>query len=241
MSPFLVELSQGISSLVFVVVVIILMIHFAKTYLKYKEKNILYVSISLFFLSVIWMSDAVNLILILTLSTHLSIEIYYFFVLGFLPISIGGWFLVITNLMAKRQKKMILVIIAIVYAIFETIFLILLFLNAEEYIGVYNESYFDVQSSLFSQIYLFTSLSLYIITGFLMARQCLRVDQPEVRLKGKLLLMAMVLFLIGAGVEIITPIVAFTVFLSRLITICSSIFLYIAFTLPKFIKKRYLK
>lgn len=241
MAPILVELSQGISSLVFVVVIIILMIHFAIRYQKYKEKNILYVSISLFFLSVIWMSDAVNLILILSLNTHLNIEIYYFFVIGFLPISIGGWFLVITNLLAKRQKKLIMVIIGILYAIFETLFIILLFLNTKEYIGVYNDSYFDVNSSLFSQTYLFISLSLFIITGFLMARQCLRVDQPEVRLKGKFLLMSMFFFLIGAGFEILTPIVAFTVVLSRLITISSSIFLYIAFILPEFIKKRFLK
>ncbi len=236
----LVELLQGIFSLIFVVVIIVLMLHFIVRYAKYKEKNILYVSISLFFLSIIWMSDAINLVMILTIESYLSIELYYIFVLGFLPISIGGWFLVITNLMAKTYKKRIMSIIVIIYVIFETFFFIFL-ISDMEFIGQYNESYFDVQSSLFSQIYLFTSLFLFIITGLLMARQCLIAEQPEVRLKGKFLLLSMIFFAIGAGVEILTPLIALTVVLSRMITITSAILLYIAFTLPALVKKIFLK
>ena len=235
----LAEYLQGAFSLIFVAVVIFISIHFFIRYKRYLDRNLLYIGIAWIVFSFLWLPDAINLILIILFDTYLSLELYYIFVLGFLPLSCGFWMLVMTNLMYKNNQKIILLIFFIIYGILETIFLIMLFSDANS-VGTYT-SPFDVESKLFGQLYLLITLVTFEVTGLLLARQSLRSEEPHIKLKGKFLLYAFICFAIGGLIEIFTPAIELTVALGRSITILSAIFFYIGFVLPDFIKKRFIK
>ncbi len=104
-------------------------------------------------------------------------------------------------------------------------------------------STFVVEWALCIQIYLLISIVLFLITGFLFARASRKTEDPEIKLKGKFLIVAFLTFTIGTIIDVIgaggsTEIL---IFLARTFVIISSICFYIGFTLPKFVKDINLK
>ncbi len=84
--------------------------------------------------------------------------------------------------------------------------------------------------------YLLVNLLIFIIAGLLFAFESLKSEKAETKLKGKFLVIAFVLYLLGATIEAIETFPP-----SRLILVVSGIFFYIGFLLPDWIKKRFLK
>ncbi|MFX0039149.1 MAG: hypothetical protein ACFFAB_07440 [Candidatus Heimdallarchaeota archaeon] len=104
-------------------------------------------------------------------------------------------------------------------------------------------SVFIVEWAIWIQFYLLLSILLLLITGFLFARASLKTEEPEIKLKSQFLIIAFLTFAIGTiidtiGGEMYTEII---IFLARTFVIFSSICFYIGFTLPKFIKKLFLR
>ena len=115
-------------------------------------------------------------------------------------------------------------------------FLIVFFINPL-LIGE-QKSAFVVEWAIWMQFYLLFSITLFLVTGFLFARASLRADNPEIKIKGKFLIVAFLTFTIGTVIDVIgaeSP-TEITIFLARAFVIVSSICFYIGFTLPKFIK-----
>ena len=82
---------------------------------------------------------------------------------------------------------------------------------------------------------------MFLITGLLMGKECLRSENREIVLKGKFLIVAFISFLLGAMLDIILPLHPVGIMANRLILISSAIEYYIGFTLPEFVKKLILK
>jgi hypothetical protein len=82
---------------------------------------------------------------------------------------------------------------------------------------------------------------IFFILGILFARDSLKADDPEVKLKGKLILLAYLSFFIGglfdAGIEL-GPIVLVLV---RILLMSSAFEFYLGFILPDWFKKIALK
>jgi hypothetical protein len=76
-----------------------------------------------------------------------------------------------------------------------------------------------------------------LITGTLFGRKSLRSDNPEIKLKGKLLIIAFWSFFIGAIFEIISHISIIILIVGRIILISSAIEFYSGFLLPNWMKK----
>ena len=94
----------------------------------------------------------------------------------------------------------------------------------------------DITLGLITIVYLLLILGLLLLSGIVFAVELLQTKSPETKLKGKFLLIAFVLFVIGAFLE---------TFLSfppiRLLLALSAIMFYIGFIMPESIKKRFLK
>ncbi|MHA1489264.1 MAG: hypothetical protein ACTSRI_06380 [Promethearchaeota archaeon] len=80
-----------------------------------------------------------------------------------------------------------------------------------------------------------------LITGLLFGRETFKSDDPEIKLKGKMLILAFPSFAIGAILDATIPFTAITLIIVRLILISSSIEFYGGFILPKWMKKLLLK
>ena len=80
----------------------------------------------------------------------------------------------------------------------------------------------------------------FFITGVKFALETMKIDDPETKLKGKLLLIAFPSFCIGGFLDASISTTALTLIIFRLILMSSTIEFYGAFVLPNWIKKRLL-
>jgi hypothetical protein len=79
------------------------------------------------------------------------------------------------------------------------------------------------------------------ITGVIFSRNSMKADDSKVKLKGKILLLAFILFTIGAFMDAVISLTPFTLIIVRLILISSAIFYLFGFLLPDKIAELILK
>lgn len=94
----------------------------------------------------------------------------------------------------------------------------------------------DVEYELFIILFFIIYIIFVLVIGIGFAVESLKSDNPEIKLKGKFLLIAFILFVIGAGLDSII-----TYPITRLILVASSIFFYFGFMLPRWIKELFIK
>jgi hypothetical protein len=83
-------------------------------------------------------------------------------------------------------------------------------------------------------------VAIFEIIGFVFVKESLKSDKPEIRLKGKLLFLAFLSFIIGTTTEIINlPLIIIVI--GRVILIFSAFAYYCGFMLPRWIKELLLK
>ncbi|MFX0070748.1 MAG: hypothetical protein ACFFAO_06630 [Candidatus Hermodarchaeota archaeon] len=154
------------------------------------------------------------------------------------PISVLCWLVAITYFLDIKRAKLILLIAVILLTIFEILFFYFYTIDLS-YIGVFNKP-FDYTWSLLTSIYYLSVIALITITGILFAKESLKIDDPELQLKGKLILVALLSFIIGA----LLPYIIYTVIsliIARIILVSASIEFYMGFILPNWTKRRFLK
>ncbi len=167
--------------------------------------------------------------------------VYFFIANAFIaPIHII-WILALTKLIFHKRKKTLMGIFSTEAIIFEVFFLYNFIIDPSQ-IGT-QMSAFVVDWAIWIYIYLLLSIALFLITSFLFARQNLKSENRELRVKGWFLVFAIILYSAAALIDVIgadSP-TEITIHLARTFLILSSIFFYIGFTLPKFIKELFIK
>jgi len=155
------------------------------------------------------------------------------------PLAIVFWLLAFTEFLYSEKRKLILSIFAIIGVVFEILFFSFLFLNPDligDLSGPVNVNY-----KSFIMVFLIIFLLIVVITGFLFANLSLKSKDPEVKLKGKLLIIAYISFSVGALLDSSVPFNEATIIIIRLILIISAICWWGGFLLPKWMKKLLLK
>ena len=233
-----IELSNGILSLIFVVLSISIGLIMISRYFKYKTINLILAGITWMIICEPWWAVSISFLSTILTGNPLPIEI--FFLIGFplIPMGIITWMVLMTNLVFKEKKKMILIITGIFCTTLEILFFLLYFVNMSllgALIGV-----FDVDYATFMLVYLALVLFIVLITGTKFALESLKADNPEIKLKGKFLLLAFYSFVIGSFISVLSNILVVLI-IAKIIVILSSIEFYFGFILPKPIKKLLLK
>ncbi|MBD3341926.1 MAG: hypothetical protein GF353_22680 [Candidatus Lokiarchaeota archaeon] len=185
-----------------------------------------------------WIPDAINLILILFFQTMLSEIVYFVIVLATLPVPLFCWLFAFTDFRFKEGQKIILIVYLLAAIAFEVVFFLLLFQNVRligRFLGPFQPEY-----TLFIQVYLFAIIAVFFITGVLFFIQSMTSESRQVKLRGKLILVAFFLFTTGAIFEVIVPFIPIFVVITRLILILSSFSFYMGYILPEWTKKIFL-
>jgi len=239
LTPF--EALYGAMTFIAVIISVILGILIALKYLKFKKIDFILVGLTWIFLVSPYWSDALQFITTTIFGVELNTELYYFIANAFIaPIHIV-WIYALSDFLFPHKKKLLVALFSIEAIIFEAVFLLLFFLDPA-LIGD-QKSLFVVEWAIWIQIYLLISIALFLITGFLFARQSLKSKNKELKVKGRFLIAAFLLFTIAAVIDVIgadTP-TELTIFLARMFLIVSSICFYIGFIMPRFIKELFVK
>lgn len=235
------ELLQGSFSLVFVIISLILGITIMLKYLQFKTRNLILAGATLIFLVSPYWPDAINFVFIISGGSEIDVVLYFIIANVFIsPLHIT-WILFWTDLKYKDNQKIIVAIFAIEAIIYEIIIISYFFIDIS-LIGT-KLSTFVVQWGDTILIYLVISILMFLITGFIMVKDALKAQDKEIKLKGKFLLFAFVLFTIGTLIDVLfadTP-SEITIVLARIFLTISYFSFYIGFTMPNFIKKRFIK
>ena len=217
------EVFYGSFTLLSVVISTILGILIALKYRKYGKADYLAVGITWILLASPYWSDAIQFISVMINGIEIPINLYYFLANAFIAPMYVTWIFALSNILFVKRKKILIIIFSVLAAVFETLFLIVFFVDSN-LIGE-QKSAFVVEWAIWIQIYLLLSIALLLVTGFLFARASLKAGQAEVRIKGIFLIIAFVSFTIATLIDVIgadSP-TEITILLARTFLIISSL------------------
>lgn len=235
------EFFYGSFTLVSFIVSTILGIFIALKYRRYGKVEFLAVGITWILLASPYWSDVIQFITTMIFGAQIPTNLYYFLANAFIAPMYVTWIIALTNILFTKQKKILRTIFFLIGLTFETIFLVVFFIDAN-LIGD-QKSVFVVEWAFWIQIYLLISIALFLITGFLLARASLKAGVAELRTKGIFLLIAFISFTVATLIDVIgaeSP-TEITILLARTFLIVSSLCFYIGFILPKFVRNMLVK
>ena len=234
------EITQGSLSLIYIFITLLLSLLFIIKYIQIRQMELLLVGIALIGLAGPWFTEAFSFLTIIITNSSLSDGFYlniviitYIIMTAFTPFAIMCWLFAITNLLNIKNRKIILLIFMIVFIIFEVIFFVLLSIDIA-YIGTF-VNLFNYQESLLVSVFNIAVMLVVLITGILFFRVSVRSEKADIKLKGKLILLGLLMFLIGGFIPyIIFNIISLVI--ARIFLVFSSVTLYMGFLLPNWVK-----
>ncbi|MFW6272866.1 MAG: hypothetical protein ACOC44_14315 [Promethearchaeia archaeon] len=242
MSLVPIDYLNGFSSLTYVIVSILVGLTILSKYFKYNQRPFLFVGITWLGLSEPWIPSSLSFLSNLLFGQGLSLELYIIIGNILTPISLVSWMIAFTDLIYKQHQSLIVGIYAIIGIVFTIVFINLLFTNPTA-IGTFSSDSqvnIDIEYKSFVMIYLVFIVINLLITGSIFARNSLKSNQREVKLKGKFLLIAFIAWCIGAVFDSAIPLNFITLPITRLLLVSSALLFYIGFILPPGIKKLFI-
>lgn len=239
MTLYAIDVVNGVFSLIFVVISLFVGIIILSRYFKYRERIYAMVGATWILIGCPWWSSSLSFIVALSNGIGISQEAYFLLGNLLVPIAIILWLLAFTEFLYTEKRKLILMVFTIYGAIFEILFLIFLIINPT-LIGELNPPV-DVRYNSFTMVFLISFLLIVVVTGLLFANLSLKSKDPEVKLKGRLLVLAYITFSIGAILDSSIPLDKVLIIITRIILIISAICWYGGFLLPRWMRKFLLK
>ena len=235
------DMANGIVLTIFCVISIFVGIRIVSRYFVIKRREFLLVGITWLCITSPWWPATISFIMFL-ITGHILTPIIYFLIGNiFVPIGLICWIIAFTDLVVNSmEKKKIIVIVFIIFgAAFYIIFFYFLFTDLSM-IGQL-KGYTDVQYSMIIVIFYLIVIIVALITGIIFSLKLFKSEKPELRLKGKFLLLAFIFFAIGVGMDTSIPLTFYTFPIYRTLEILSAFCFYCGFILPNWVKKFLLK
>ena len=234
------ETLQGAFTLAFVAISFILGLTIMLRYFKYKNRQFLLVGATWIFIVSPYWPDAINFIMILTTGTLITTDLYLIIASIFIPPLHITWIIAMTDIMYKKRQRLIVSIFTLEAILFEILLIVFYVVNIS-ILGT-QLAPFVVRYGDIYLFYLLISIILFLITGLFFVRESLKSNNKEVQLKGKIILIAFIVFTIGTLMDVIIDVpTELTIAMARILLILASFLLYVGFTLPNWAKKRLLK
>lgn len=208
-------------------------------YFKRKERMYFFAGMFWILLVCPWYPGVLAFFKVLFTGERLTPETYFSINGIIIPIAITVWIASFTEILYKK-KQLLFVTIMILYAIvFYIIFFYLLFTNIEM-IGKLKGAV-DVQYGTIMVVYFISILIILLTTGIIFAVKSIKSDNPETRLRGKLLFIAFIFYVIGTALDAAIPLNIITLLIMRLFEISSAFGFYLAFIMPEWLKRIFIK
>jgi len=209
-------------------------------YAETKNKLFLYVGFVAICTSEPWWPHVISLFWVPATGTTMIPELYFIIGNIFIPVAIYLWLMAFAEFMIESKKKLISLLAAIYVAIYEILFFTLVIIDNGALIGQIIPA-IDVQYSLLMIGFLVTSLMIILPTGVLFGRESFKSENPEIRMKGKFLIVAFISYCVGASIDVIIPSNPISLLIARLLLVLAAIGFLGGFIPPDFIKNLFVK
>jgi hypothetical protein len=255
----LVDVLHGTFSLVYVIISFTIGLIILLKYFKFRNRLYILVGLTWGFLSLIWLPDSVSFLrsLFFPQSGQLSEEMYFIIGNAFIPIALISWIIAYTDMINKDKQKLAVYLIVILSIVFEIAFFTLFFIDINLrliWIGTYT-TLFSADLGILLIAFMFITMLIILTTGLKFAAKSIRSEDKDVRLKGKLLRGAFILFTIAALLEksarsimigpVFTnpndPLLTVMLVIVRVLLVLSAFAFYGGFLLPRWIKEIFTK
>jgi len=239
MSLSLLDFLNGCFSLIFVCVSVGIGLKIASKFFEIKQRMFFLVGIGWAGICSPWWPSSTAFVCYLITGKGLEPHVYFFIGVVLLHFFMTIYLIGLTEMILHNYQKLIIVILIAIGVAFETYFLYNL-LGDPSQIG-YLTGLFDITYAGFVMIYLIFCILLIYTFNVLFSIKALKSESRDIKLKGKLLIIAINRYFIGAILDAAITLTPITLILTRSILISSSILFYLGFLLPNFIKNRMLK
>jgi hypothetical protein len=236
-----IQIVCGVLNLAFIGLSIYLGGSIALKYRANKNKNFLYVGFAWILFCSGWWGTTTSFIIALFTNTD-GCPFESIMLINFIPLPFGVilWLYAFTNFMYKRLQKPIITSFVCLLVIFEAVFISMIILDPVA-IGVkINAVDTRTYNPIFYGFLLVVIISV-LITGILFAREMLKMDDPEMKLKAKLMFVAWPLFGIGGFLDAGLPLSFTILIITRIMLFTSAILFYGGFILPNWMKTLFLR
>ncbi len=235
------DLLNGVLSLIFVSISTIVGLIIASRYFEYKKPIFIYMGLTWILLVCPWWPSSISVLVALITGNNEGLSLGLYLLIGNLMVPMFNILLVasLTELKFKSKQK-IAIIISIIIGIVVEIYLFYYFIVDPSQMGV-KYGVVDVEFKGFLRIYLLLTIAFIVICGILIAHDSISSDNPEVKLKGKFLLASILVWAAGTIFDGFVELTVITLTIIRIVLISSSVLFYLAFLLPKWLKKPQIK
>ena len=231
---------NGLLSTITVAISVIIGIIIVSRYSKYKRKEFMYIGLAVTGLYQPWWPTAVSFFSILFFNRPLTPTEYFIISTVCIPFFIVLWMIAISYMLDLSNKKVLPITFLIISVVGSLYFFIFALIDPKQ-IGTLT-GYFDAEYGIITMVYLLFMCLSIVVTGILFSVQSLKSDNPEVRLKGKLLIFGFICYLVGGFMDAGTiHLTELTIIIARSILISSAFLLYLGLLLPNFVKKLFLR
>lgn len=235
---------SGMSAFISVLIALTLGLIVLIKYIKTRQALIFNFFLCIVFTTSPWWPSGVGYFIWAITGVILPYQIYVLLGTVGVPIAILAWLNVYFSTLKPKLKKPVLIIYGILSIIFE-VYLFYFVLFAPEapvstLLGIINDPLnpMNIDFKGFVLIFLGLSILTACITGFHFALNSMKKDEhPEIRWKGRFLLIAFLLFGISAIFDAIIEMGPVLLLIMRILLVAANFLFYLGFILPKWSKK----
>jgi hypothetical protein len=233
------EIIQGSASIVYAVAGTIIGLIIASKCIAHEKKELLGIGVSLALLTAPWYGAGISFLTIIFFGFILTDSIYFFINYGLLAFALISWMYGISILIFPKWIKKNVIISLIICITYETILIALLFTDPTM-VGT-KEGKFDSEAALLPTLFIIFGVLVTLITMFMFIRVCLRSENPKIKWKGKFLLIAVILLVIGSFLDATVSINPLVLIIAKIILLTRLIFSYLGWLMPPSIEKWLIK
>ena len=233
------DIINGIFGIIALLISFLVAIRIISRGIEYRNRVFILVGIAGIIVSEPWWGSISSFILEISTGIGLTIEIQNLINMPLVPIGMFAWLVAFTDLAFKKYQKKIIVLFIIYGIIFEIVFF-MVYMNDPSL----EETIYGIKSRVIPTVFLVSFLITIWISVALFTRESLKADDPEIQMKGKLLVVAILLYSIAALLEtivLIFPIPTIFQIIGRTILLVSAVIFFWGFFLPEWIKKIFIK
>ena len=208
--------------------------------IKFREKMLYFFFLAVIFTISPWYPSGFGYIYWLFTRDEIIYPIYVLLGTIGVPIALYSWLQIYMPALHPKEKNLVTIItIAISIAFYVYVFVLLFALGdpVENLIGI-KRNPIDIDYKGFVLVFLAFSLIISTVTGNDFSIASLKIkDNPEIKWKGRFLILSFNLFAVGAIGDGFLPLNPVTLVIFRTFLMLSSLFYYIGFIMPKWMKK----
>lgn len=224
------EILQGSASLIYAVTGSIIGLIIASKYITHEKKELLGVGISLALLTAPWYGGGISFLTFIFFGFILDDSLYFFINYGLLAFALISWMYGISILIFPKWIKKNVIISLVICIPYEIILVIHLIIDPSM-VGN-REGKFNSDAAFIPTIFIIFGLLVTLITMFMFIRVCLRSKNLKIKWKGRFLLIAVLLLVIGSYMDATVTMTPAILIIVKMILMIRLIFSYLGWLLP---------